>query len=142
MNNWFNNRFNDEEGNTVFLRGKDHMESFISSRKYAQRLEISYHFNGNHKTKLPNEAMLVHLDQLEQKLEHEFAKEGKAILVLSFTGNHRRTWQVYSTDVYASILAINRAIDTEVPLDIVHDTDEDWLFYKNFYLKDNHKSQQ
>ena len=38
------------------------------------------------KTNLPDETILGKLDNLEHKFEKEFAKEGKAILALSFTG--------------------------------------------------------
>ena len=86
MSSWFNYRFHDEEGNVVFLRGKENIDEHIASGKYSQRLEIAYRFKGNEKTNLPDETILGKLDNLEHKFEKEFAKEGKAILALSFTG--------------------------------------------------------
>ena len=86
MSSWFNYRFHDEEGNVIFLRGKENIDEHIASGKYSQRLEIAYRFRGNDKTNLPDEAMLGKLDNLEHKFEKEFAKDGKAILALSFTG--------------------------------------------------------
>ncbi|KUY28544.1 DUF695 domain-containing protein [Elizabethkingia ursingii] len=135
MSSWFNYRFHDEEGNVVFLRGKENIDEHISSGKYSQRLEIAYRFKGNEKTNLPDETILGKLDNLEHKFEKEFAKEGKAILALSFTGKNRRVWYVYTSDVHSAIVAINMAANVETELDIIHDTDENWEFYKNFYSK-------
>ena len=135
MSNWFNYRFNDEEGNVVFLRGKDDLDKFISSGEYSQRLEIAYRFKGNEKTMLPDETTLGRMDNLEHKFEKEFAREGKAVLALSFTGKNRRVWYVYTSDVHSAIVAINMAANVETELDIIHDTDENWAFYKNFHSK-------
>lgn len=44
-------------------------------------------------------------------------------------------WYVYTSDVHSAILAINMAANVETELDIIHDTDENWEFYKNFYSK-------
>lgn len=49
MSSWFNYRFHDEEGNVVFLRGKENIDEHIASGKYSQRLEIAYRFKGNEK---------------------------------------------------------------------------------------------
>ncbi|AQX10564.1 DUF695 domain-containing protein [Elizabethkingia ursingii] len=135
MSSWFNYRFHDEEGNVVFLRGKENIDEHIASGKYSQRLEIAYRFKGNEKTNLPDETILGKLDNLEHKFEKEFAKEGKAILALSFTGKNRRVWYVYTSDVHSAIVAINMAANVETELDIIYDTDENWEFYKNFYSK-------
>ena len=48
-------------------------------------------------------------------------------------------WYVYTSDVHSAILAINMAANVETELDIIHDTDENWEFYKNFYSKNNRK---
>ncbi|QCX53967.1 DUF695 domain-containing protein [Elizabethkingia sp. JS20170427COW] len=133
MATWFNYKFRDEEGNTVFLRGKDDMEEAIASQKYSQRLEIAYRYEGNPITKLPDEKTLGKLDFLEAKFEREFLKSSKSILALSFTGKNRRVWYVYTEDVHNAIVAINMAANVETQLDIIHDTDETWAFYKNFH---------
>ena len=36
--------FHDEEGNVVFLRGKENIDEHIASGKYSQRLEIALSF--------------------------------------------------------------------------------------------------
>lgn len=135
MSNWFNYKFVDDEGNTVFLRGKDGIDDLIDSGKFKERLEIAYRFDGNEETKLPNEETLERVDHLESKLEKEFAKDGNSHIALSFTGKNRRVWYVYTSDVHSAVIAINMAANVETQLDIIHDTDESWEFYKNFYEK-------
>jgi len=133
MNKWFSYKFQDEDDHTVMVRGKERLENEIASGKFKQRLEISCFYDSDEADFLPNEEVLSDLDLLEYDLEKELSKGTKSILALSFTGARRRVWYVYTEDVRSAIFSINMAIAPEVELQIIHEPDENWEFYKKFY---------
>lgn len=134
MNKHFSYKFIDDDGHTVIVRGKDNIEDLVASGKYSQRLEIVLEYEGIAESGLPDDTMMNELDILEYQLELQLKRGTKSILALSFTGAHRRVWYVYTEDVRSAIFSINVAFEPEVDLQILHEPDENWSFYKHFYL--------
>lgn len=135
MTQWFNYKFTDEDGNKVMVKGKDKMEEVIASKKFKQRLEVTYHFPFHFEDGFPDEPGMQELDVIEYALEREFLKKDNSVMALSFTGANRRVWYIYSADVYGTVAEINRAVDAEDELEIIHEPDEEWMFYKTFHEK-------
>ncbi|RQP11802.1 MAG: DUF695 domain-containing protein [Chryseobacterium sp.] len=126
----FSYKFMDEDDCSVFVRGRKIDLSSIDIAEYSERVEIVYHFRGDAATRLPDEETLTLVDQMEQAITEHLGKND--FLVLSFTGNNRRMLCLYTSDVSECIDAVNRAVPADVPLEIIHDTDGEWHFYRNF----------
>lgn len=125
---WWTYPAEDDNGNTILVSGRDGMQKYIESRKYSDRIEIKWTFEGS----MPDEPTSLLMEQAHEAIVEALKKEKAVLLTGVYTGAGERNWVFYVKNprIFQSVLNRAWASLPLLPVTISAEKDPEWLEYK------------
>lgn len=121
---WFTALSEAENGNMVFISGRDHIMQFIKSGKFKERAEIYWKYEGDSKGMPHNETAKL-MEEVLEALTKAMEKDKLAILTGVYTGDNERTMVFVTRNVPAFGERLNQALASFELLPITIYTEKD-----------------
>lgn len=128
---WWSAPTEAESGRTVIVTGRDFMDEIIAKGKFTYRVTVSWDYNAL-PSGMPDDDDAHVLEQFTDAMLAEFSKDKIAYLTGIYTGDGRRDWVFYTSNLNIFGKVFNRALadlDT-LPLLIEAESDPDWAEYR------------
>ncbi len=131
------------EGAPFLLRFRPHLESFIKTNFYNNRVIIIYNYGDTNNTYMPNNTELDRMRHLENSLVEELEFDLNAVLAFVYTGKNKKEWHWYSNDTKLTEKRISKTLTKFVkqPIRITIVDDPLWSEYLEV-LKDAKTSEK
>lgn len=128
---WWTAPTDGEGGKTVLVTGRDYMDEVIRKGKYPIRVTASWDYAAL-PSGLPSESDALVMEAATDALMREFKKDPVAFLTGIYTGDGRRDWVFYTSNLNIFGKVFNRALaDVEpMPLKLESESDPDWEEYR------------
>lgn len=136
---WFTALSETEQGEMVFVSGRDHIMEFIKSGKFKERAEIYWKYEGDAKG-MPDDKTGRLMEEVQLALQKAMEKDKLAILTGVYTGANERTWVFVTRNIPAFGEMLNKALaDFELlPIEIYTEKDPENEEYLDMYqMKEN-----
>ena len=133
-NIWFSALSENEEGQMLWITGRDDIEAFKSSGKFKERAEVTWKYSPDSKG-LPSNEEALRMEEVENVLRRAMEKDKLSILTGIYTGGGERVWVYYTrtTRVFGERLnAVLEPFDL-LPISIYTEIDPDWEEYTGMY---------
>ena len=133
-NIWFSALTENEEGQMLWITGRDDIEAFKSSGKFKERAEVTWKYSPDSKG-LPSNEEALRMEEVENVLRRAMEKDKLSILTGIYTGGGERVWVYYTrtTRVFGERLnAVLEPFDL-LPISIYTEIDPDWEEYTGMY---------
>lgn len=129
-NDWFSAIAENNEGETIFIAGRDHLQEFRESGKFKQRVEITWPYAPDAKG-MPTDQEAELMEQVQVALQKEVEKNKLAILTSLYTGAGERIFVFYTRTSVAFGQSLNQALSTFdiLPITLYVEQDEQWSEY-------------
>lgn len=123
--------FNDDNGTPLLVRYRPHLQNFVDSGIYLQRMDISWTYDAADASLMPYDDELALMDDVENALLDILEEEHQTILAFVFTGENERWWAWYTTNIDIAGERLNTALSEfdELPINITVTDDPDWDEY-------------
>ena len=128
---WFTVISETENGDLVYMTGRNNINEFRKSGKFKERLEISWRYTGA----MPAEELSVQMEQAQELLKKAVEKDKLAILTGIYTGGGERCWVFYTRTVRVFCERLNEALRElpTLPIELAAEMDADWEEYLDMY---------
>lgn len=136
---WFTALSEAENGNMVFINGRDHITEFIKSGKFKERAEIYWKYEGDAKG-MPDDRTAKLMEEVQTALQKAMEKDKLSILTGVYTGDNERTFVFITRNIPAFGERLNTALAGFELLPITIYTEKDPLNeeYQDMYqMKEN-----
>lgn len=133
-NIWFSALSENEEGQMLWITGRDDIEAFKSSGKFKERAEVTWKYSPDSKG-LPSNEEALRMEEVENVLRRAMEKDKLSILTGIYTGGGERVCVYYTrtTRVFGERLnAVLEPFDL-LPISIYTEIDPDWEEYTGMY---------
>ena len=133
--NWFTAISENENGQMVFVYGRDDLNEFVESGKFKERVEITWKYEGDEKG-MPSEAVAAQMEEAEAVLRKAMEKDKLSILSSVYTGGGEKIWVYYTRTVRVFGERLNEAYSVfteQLPISIYTEVDPGWEEYKDMY---------
>ncbi|MCD8043997.1 MAG: DUF695 domain-containing protein [Tannerellaceae bacterium] len=133
-NEWFTALSESENGQLVFVAGRDSLGEFMQSGKLKERVEITWKYEPDEKG-MPTDEMAGKMETIQELLRKVMEKDKLAILTSVYTGGGEKIWVFYTRTVRVFGERINEALASYelLPIEIYTELDPDWEEYKDMY---------
>ncbi len=121
---WFTALSETEDGKMVFVSGRDHIMEFIKSKKFKERAEITWKYEGDAKG-MPDNQTAVLMEEVQEALQGAMEKDKLAILTGVYTGGGERTLVFITRNIPAFGEMLNKALASFELLPITIYTEKD-----------------
>lgn len=131
-----------ENGGTVFqLRYRPQLQKFIATEKYLTRLTICWNYKSDNSVLLPNDDDMKLMEDVENCLVDIFEDDLQCILAFVYTGQNKKEWHWYSSDIAETGKRLNLALSEfdVLPLTLTSTHEPEWDEY-NLVLADSDDS--
>lgn len=120
-----------ENGKTILVTGRDYLDEIIAKEKYIYRVTVSWDYHSL-PSGMPEDDEARLMEQATDAFISEFKKDKIAYLTGIYTGDGRREWIFYTSNLNIFGRVFNRALaDIEqLPLAIEAQEDRDWEEYR------------
>lgn len=120
-----------ENGKTILVTGRDYLDEIIAKEKYIYRVTVSWDYHSL-PSGMPEDDEARLMEQATDAFISEFKKDKIAYLTGIYTGDGRREWIFYTSNLNIFGRVFNRALaDIEqLPLAIEAEEDRDWEEYR------------
>lgn len=120
-----------ENGKTILVTGRDYLDEIIAKEKYIYRVTVSWDYHSL-PSGMPEDDEARLMEQATDAFISEFKKDKIAYLTGIYTGDGRREWIFYTSNLNIFGRVFNRALaDIEqLPLAIEAEEDHDWEEYR------------
>lgn len=127
---WWSTPTEAENGKTVIVTGRDYMDSIIAKGKYIYRVTVSWEYNVL-PSGMPEDGDSRLMGAATDALLEEFGKDKIAYMTGIYTGDGRRDWVFYTSNLNIFGRVFNRALENleQMPLKIEAESDPEWLEY-------------
>jgi hypothetical protein len=121
----------ESSGTPFFLRFRPHLQDFINTQQYTKRLIILWNYTSEDDYLFPTPEDADMMAEVEEKLIEKLEEEALTVLAFVYTGQDRREWHWYTTDVAAAQAQLNEALTPfdQLPLELTVEVDADWEQY-------------
>lgn len=128
---WWTTPTEAENGNTVIVTGRDYMDSIIAKKKYTSRVTVSWEYNAL-PSGMPENSDAALMGAATNALLKEFNKDKIAYMTGIYTGDGKRDWVFYTSNLNIFGRIFNRALEDleQMPLKIEAESDPEWLEYR------------
>ena len=128
---WWTAPTESESGATILVTGRDNMEEVIAKGKFPYRVTVSWDYN-RLPNGMPEDADARQMEAATDALMAEFKKDKIAYMTGIYTGDGRRDWIFYTSNLNIFGKVFNRALEglDTMPLKIEAESDPDWEEYK------------
>ena len=106
---WFTALSEDENGNIIFINGRDDISEFIKSGKMKERAEITWKYEPDSKG-MPDEPTAKLMETVMEKLKKSMEKDKLSILTGVYTGNSERIMVFITRNIPAFGTRLNEAL--------------------------------
>ncbi|MCD7932025.1 MAG: DUF695 domain-containing protein [Tannerellaceae bacterium] len=133
-NEWFTALSESENGQLVFVAGRDSLGEFMQSGKLKERVEIAWKYEPDEKG-MSTDEMAGKMETIQELLRKVMEKDKLAILTSVYTGGGEKIWAFYTRTVRVFGERINEALASYelLPIEIYTELDPDWEEYKDMY---------
>ena len=128
-----------ENGDIIFVSGRDDIYEFINSGKMKERAEVTWKYTPDSKG-MPDDTTAKLMEEVQEKLKKSMEKDKLSILTGVYTGNGERVMVFITRNVPAFGDRLNEALaEFELlPISIYTEKDPDNEEYKDMLqMKDN-----
>lgn len=136
---WFTALAESENGDIIFVSGRDDISEFINSGKMKERAEVTWKYTPDSKG-MPDDTTAKLMEEVQEKLKKSMEKDKLSILTGVYTGNGERVMVFITRNVPAFGDRLNEALaEFELlPISIYTEKDPDNEEYKDMLqMKDN-----
>lgn len=128
---WWTAPTEGENGKTVIVTGRDYMDEIIRKGKFIYRVTVSWQYDVL-PSGMPEDSDAFLMEKATDALQAEFDKDKVAYMTGIYTGEGRRDWVFYTSNLNIFGKVFNRAlVDLEqMPLLIEAEEDPDWAEYR------------
>jgi hypothetical protein len=128
---WFTTVSENENGEPIFITGRDRLSEFRKSGNYNERLEIVWHYEDS----ILSDDLAKQMEEAQERIRHAVEKDKLAVLTGIYTGNGERCWDFYTRKVQYFCDRLNAALSEmpPLPLNLSAETDPDWEEYLDMY---------
>lgn len=133
--NWFSATAQADNGNLIFVTGRDDLNETRLSGKYNERVEIYWHYtaaDNGMPVDAEGELLETVLEALRKAME---PKDHLAVLTGIYTGNGERTLVFYTRNGRAFGERLNEALAEfpQLPIELYVEKDAEWNEYQEMY---------
>lgn len=120
-----------ENGKTVMVTGRDYLDEVIAKGKYIYRVTVAWDYNAL-PSGMPDDGDARLMEAVTDAFISEFKKDKIAYLTGIYTGDGRREWIFYTSNLIIFGKVFNRALAEldQMPLAIEAEEDRDWEEYR------------
>ena len=136
---WFTALSEDDNGNMVYINGRDKIMYFITSGKFKERVEITWKFEPDSKG-LPSPELAKLMEEVQLTLQKAMEKDKLSIMTGTYVGAGERIMVFITRNIPAFGERLNLALkDFELlPITIYTEKDPDNEEYLDMYqMKEN-----
>ena len=128
---WFTVLSESENGDLIYLTGRNHLSEFRKSGKFKERIEVVWRYEGG----MPAEELSKQMEQMQELLKKAVEKDKLAVLTGIYTGGGERCWVFYTRTVKIFCERLNEALSDlpAFPLELSAEIDADWEEYLDMY---------
>lgn len=119
-----------ENGRLVMVSGRYGAEAARDTGKYDVRVTLAWDYAAG-ADGMPDEAVSKLMEEADEAMKREFAKDPIGVMTGIYTGDGRREWVFYTRSLPIFGRVLNRALAElpQLPLDISAESDPEWLEY-------------
>jgi len=123
----------ENEGTPFLLRFRPHLNEFIETKRYNERLTIVFPYDSDDDSLMPTDEETELLSDIEDALVEVLEKDVQAVLAFVYTGQNQKEWHWYSTDISETGRRLNDALSNfgKLPLELSAEDDPDWIEYNS-----------
>lgn len=127
---WWTAPAESEDGRLIMVTGRRDVARFRQNPKFSIRVEITWPYQGD-KTGMPDMPTSTLMQDVQDALTAEFAKDPVAVLTGIFTGADERNWVFYtlSTHIFGRKLNEVLAPFDLLPISVYTENDPRWEEY-------------
>ena len=120
-----------ESGRTVLVTGRDYMDEVIAKNKYVNRITVSLDYDAL-PTGMPSDGDAELMQQVTDAFMSAFKRDKVAYLTGIYTGDGKREWVFYTSNLFIFQKVFNRALENLplIPLVIEAEADPEWNEYR------------
>ncbi|GAA4314927.1 DUF695 domain-containing protein [Nibribacter koreensis] len=121
-----------ENAGTPFLvRFRPHLQPFINTHQFTKRLIILWNYVSEDEYLFPTPEDADMMADAEERLIHHLEANAQTVLAFVFTGQERREWHWYTSDMAVAQEQLNEALSYfgPLPLELTAEDDPDWEEY-------------
>ena len=113
------------------VTGRDYMDDIIAKGKFKYRVTVGWDYE-RRSDGMPCDADAEMMEKATDALQKEFGKDKVAYMTGIYTGDGRRDWIFYTTNLNIFGKVFNRALENldAMPLSIEAEEDPDWAEYR------------
>lgn len=129
---WWSAPLTGDGGKDVIVTGRDNLDKVRSSRKFPFLVRVSWQYRAL-TDGFPCEEDEVMMGRVHDALTETFHKDKTAYIVAVYTGDGRRDWVFYASNLNIFSKVFNRAladIEETLPLEFDAQSDPDWEEYE------------
>lgn len=121
----------EEEEKPSFLLYRPNLLPFVSDGRYIKMMTLVWNYNVTNDSMLPNEFQIEEMKLVEERLANDLESDVQAVLAFSITGNGRKEWVWYSTDIEETRSRVKEALAAfnELPIEMSDEHDPKWIAY-------------
>ncbi len=136
---WFTALSEDEDGNMIYINGRDNIMDFIKSGKFKERVEITWPYQADSKG-LPSADLAKLMEEVQLTLQKAMEKDKLSIMTGTYVGNGERVLVFITRNIPAFGERLNLALkDFDLlPITIYTEKDPENEEYLDMYqMKEN-----
>ena len=120
-----------ESGRTFLVTGRDYMDEVIAKNKYVNRITVSLDYDAL-PTGMPSDNDAELMQQVTDAFMSAFKRDKVAYLTGIYTGDGKREWVFYTSNLFIFQKVFNRALENLplIPLVIEAEADPEWNEYR------------
>ncbi len=127
---WWTAPAESDSGDLVMVTGRRGVEPVIASGKFNDRIEVTWKYapaTGG----MPDDGTARLMEQVDNALKEEFARDAVAVLTGIYTGGGERNWVFYVSNLNSFQYRFNHALAKfeQLPLEIYAEHDPEWNEY-------------
>lgn len=121
---WWTSPAEAENGKTVIVTGRDYLDDIIAKKKYNYRVTVGWEYNAL-PDGLPEDADAKLMEEATDAMMAELKRDKTAFLTGIYTGNGRRDWIFYASNLNIFGKVFNRALEAVDPMPLIIEAEED-----------------
>jgi len=128
---WWTAPAESDTGKLVMVTGRDCVDKAMDSGKYIDRIEITWHYEGD-ATGMPDDETSEKMQEVTEALQAEFKADPVAVMTGIYTGDGQRNWVLYTRNPLIFNKVLNKALgkfDETFPIVIYAERDPEWSEY-------------
>lgn len=118
-------------GTPFIVRFRPHLQPFINTHQYVKRLIILWNYTSEDEYLFPTPEDADLMADVEERLIQQLEANAQTVLAFVYTGQDRREWHWYTSDMASAQEQLNEALShfDKLPLELTAEEDANWDEY-------------